>query len=113
MSMRRAPPGRTSISQTGLVKPCGPHHRATCRGSVHTWNTSARGAARTRVRTSSRGVSPSFLLVIRLLPGLQLVEVVGQTVEALAPEALEGLDPVVDGLEGLGVEAVEPPPSRA
>ena len=45
MWMRSAPPTRGSISQTGLVKPLGPHHCAKCFGSVHASNTSARGAS--------------------------------------------------------------------
>src|SRR5262245_37180354 len=55
----------------------------------------------------------SVPLLIRLLPGLDLLEVIGQAVEALRPEALERLDPVVDGLEPIGVELVQPPPARA
>src|SRR5229473_6363812 len=56
MTIRRAPPGRTSISQTGLLKPCGPHHCATCLGSVHIWKTSSRGASKMRVRVTSRSI---------------------------------------------------------
>src|SRR5258706_3516109 len=35
MTMRRAPPGRASVSHTGLVKPWGPHQIANCLGSGH------------------------------------------------------------------------------
>src|SRR2546427_8346498 len=53
ISMRMAPPGRTSNSQTGFVNPCGPHHCARCFGSVHAAHTSSRGASIVRVRRSS------------------------------------------------------------
>ena len=60
MSIRMAPPGRASASQTGLVNPCGPHHRASRSGSVHALKTSARGASKVRVRTTSRLAVSSF-----------------------------------------------------
>src|SRR5712692_391474 len=63
MWMRMAPPGRTSSSQTGFVNPCGPHHGATCFGSVHAVKTRLRGALRTRVKTSSRSAGMVFLLL--------------------------------------------------
>lgn len=39
---------------------------------------------------------------------LQFVEIVGQTIEALVPEVLVGLDPIVDGLQALVGQRVEP-----
>jgi len=54
MTIRQAPPTRASNSQIGFVKPIGPHHRAMCLGSVHALKTSARGASKTRVMTTSR-----------------------------------------------------------
>src|SRR5207249_4308528 len=42
----------------------------------------------------------------------QFVEVLGQAIEALVPEPLEGLDPVVNGLEPSAVEPVESLPPR-
>src|SRR3972149_245681 len=65
--MRMAPPGRTFNSQTGFVNPFGPHHCATCFGSVHALNTSSRGASKTRVMTSSRSVAVMASLVFALL----------------------------------------------
>src|SRR5947207_14945364 len=56
MSIWILPPGRASNSQRGLVKPCGPHHRAMCLGSVHSLKTVLRGASNTRVSVSSRSV---------------------------------------------------------
>ena len=54
MTIRSVPPGRTSISQTGLVKPCGPHHCAMQVGSAQASNTNSRGASNTRVRSVPR-----------------------------------------------------------
>src|SRR6516165_602381 len=57
MWIRIAPPTRASISHTGLVKPLGPHHRASRSASVHARNTVARGASNTRVMVTSRSAS--------------------------------------------------------
>src|SRR6516162_1996163 len=57
MWIRIAPPTRAAISHTGLVKPLGPHHRASRSASVHARNTVARGASNTRVMVTSRSVS--------------------------------------------------------
>ena len=54
MMKRQTPPGLTSISWIVFVKPFGPHHCATCFGSIHALNTSSRGALKTRVVTISR-----------------------------------------------------------
>src|SRR5579871_4999160 len=54
MTMRSAPPGFASTSQTGLVKPLGPHHCASSFGSVQALNTRSRGALKTRVIVISR-----------------------------------------------------------
>src|SRR5712675_2248532 len=57
MTILSAPPGLSSTSQTGLVKPFGPHHSASCFGSVHALNTVSRGALKTRVMISSRSAN--------------------------------------------------------
>src|SRR5216684_3470743 len=57
MTIRSAPPGLRSTSQTGLVKVFGPHHFASCFGSVHALKTSSRGALKTRVMVSSRSAN--------------------------------------------------------
>jgi hypothetical protein len=50
-----APPGRRSISQTGMVQPFGPSIQCgTCPGLVQASQTSLRGASTTRVMTISR-----------------------------------------------------------
>src|SRR5580704_3879627 len=58
--MRMAPPTRASISQTGLVKPFGPHHCASIAASVQALNTSARGASKIRVMVISRSTKTLF-----------------------------------------------------
>src|SRR5277367_6500642 len=57
MWMRMAPLTRASSSQTGLVKPFGPHHCASIAVSVQALNTSARGASKVRVMVISRSAS--------------------------------------------------------
>src|SRR5271156_5183691 len=46
MQQRNFPPTRKSILQTGAVKPFGPHHCITYCGSVHAFQTNARGASK-------------------------------------------------------------------
>src|SRR5438067_13661657 len=112
MVNRQVPPGRKSMPWVIVVNPRGPYQWIRCLGSVQTANTSSRGASNTRVKTSSRSVvsaARSGVVVIGLLLlGLEVVEVLGQPVEALGPEPLVGLDPVVDRLEPVRVELVEP-----
>src|ERR1700730_17705323 len=56
ITRRHTPPGRTSLSWMVFVKPSGPHHCATCLGSVHASNACTLGASTTRVVTISRSV---------------------------------------------------------
>src|SRR5205809_6972106 len=67
MTMRYVPPGRTSISQTGTVKVCGPHHSDICFGSVHALNTSVRGALMMRVKTISFFARSTSILVVAVI----------------------------------------------
>src|ERR1700734_2258501 len=106
--MRIAPPTRGSNSQTGLVKPFGPHHCASCAASVQARNTNARGASNKRVMVTSRSSSgflaaaavmrypldwPMLLLSCRLLirplaiDHPRRAELIGQHAEALRPES--------------------------
>src|SRR6266851_9000109 len=98
--MRIAPPGRKSNSQTGLVNPRGPHHCATCFGSVHTLNTSSRGASNTRVSANS------FSLLVLMLPVamvflllLNVPQIVIQTAQTLRPKLLVMRQPIGNVLE--------------
>src|SRR4051812_3614665 len=110
--MRIAPPGRTSSSQTGFVKPCGPHHRARCVGSVHIWKTRVRGASKVRVRTSSRAgdVAADSLLAAMFLPfPLKFAEVLIEAIETLVPESAIVLDPIGHVLERARLQPTRPP----
>ena len=83
MTTRCAPPGRTSISQTGFENPLGPHQWVTCRGSVQAWKTNVRGASRTRVRTKSKSSDSTAGLLcgfIWLCLGLEFNQVVIQAI---------------------------------
>src|SRR5262245_17592002 len=100
-----------------VVKPSGPHHRDRCRTRVNASNTSSRGAPITREITISRssvacaGSPPLLVIAIwcSLLPCLlQLLHVLLQPIEALAPEPLEAADPLVDRKQPTGVQAVQP-----
>src|SRR6266513_1468589 len=120
--MRMAPPGRASTSQTGAVKPCGPHHCATRFGSVHAANTRVRGALNVRVSTSSRSVLPgsgcpaASLAGMSLLLSLYLAQIVVQTVEGRCPEPPVLPHPIGDVLERARLEPagppLRPPPAR-
>src|SRR5260370_14426467 len=114
MTIRKAPPGRRSISHTGLVKPRGPHHFAKWSGSVHILNTSSRGASMRRLRMSSRSAAAVAGCAIGIVPrmvasaawfagsgflrGLDFLQILVQPVEALFPEPAVVLDPIGDVL---------------
>src|SRR2546425_9273178 len=97
MQKRKAPPGRTSILQEGVVKPCGPHQRTRRSGSVHALKTRARGASKTRSMTSVRSaVVAAGVVLSGLFPPLpfQFLQGVVQAIEALFPEKPIVLQPV-------------------
>src|ERR1700679_3957915 len=85
MQRRDFPPTRTSIWQTGAVKPFGPHHCITYLGSVHAFQTSSRGASKTLVITIG-SVSLTALFVIPDLLFFHLLYNCIQFVETLFPE---------------------------
>src|SRR5260370_16842368 len=98
--MRMAPPGRKSNSQTGLVNLWGPHHRATCFGSVHTLNTSSRGASNTRVSTNSCSSLGWVLLVAMVfLLFLDFPQIFIQTAQTLRPKVLITPHPIPNFLD--------------
>src|ERR1700736_6472515 len=104
MLMRKAPPGRESISQDVIVKPFGPAQHAIRSGSAHALQTRLRGASKVRVMTSARSadsvaallLAPIFLLLHLqfLLLHLRLAQIIVQTIEALLPEPPILLDPL-------------------
>src|SRR6266496_2980680 len=112
MRKRKAPPGRASIVQEGIVKPRGPHQHTRRSGSVHALKTSARGASKTRSMTSVRSAVVAAGLVLAAMSPpfpLQLAQVVVQASEALLPETPIVLQPVRGVLEGTRLEPAGPP----
>src|SRR5262249_20909881 len=119
MTYRQAPPGRRSISQTVISPRFACHQRRTSSGLVQALKTSSFGASNSRViRICSSVGSVTVALRVTVMSFVLLVfEFVQhgiELLEALAPRALVVLDPVVDRLERLAVQPVEPlPPSLA
>src|SRR6516225_9932530 len=104
----QAPPGRTSALQAMIAKPCGPHHRARCSGSVHASNTSRRGASKMRRMTSSAGTVTVSAAILRVL-GLQLAQIFVKPSKAFFPEAAVMLEPIRSVLERCRIELARPP----
>src|ERR1700677_3629543 len=98
MQQRDFPPTRTSIWQTGAVKPFGPHHCITYFGSVHAFQTNSRGASKSRV-TDIRSISLTVFSVISGLLFLHLIYDHFQLVETLFPESAVAKRPVTDRLD--------------
>src|SRR5271156_6347598 len=102
MQKRNLPPGLMSMLQKVVVKPCGPHQRATCSGSIHALNTRGRGASMTRVTTSCRSVVSAVtvstarsLAAPTLLPlSLQVLQIGFQAIEARVPEVPVMIQPI-------------------
>src|ERR1700729_1157371 len=100
MQQRSFPPTRKSISQTGAVKPFGPHHCMMYFGSVHAFQTNSRGASKTRVIVI-RSVSLTVLFVISDLLFFHLLHNLFQLVETLFPEPAIAKGPFADCLDCL------------
>src|SRR6202162_4533791 len=98
MQQRNFPPTRKSILQTGAVKPFGPHHCITYCGSVHAFQTNARGASKTLVITI-RSFSLTVFFAISDLRFFHLVHNHFQLVETLFPESAIVRRPVADCLD--------------
>src|SRR5271170_2285779 len=98
MQQRNFPPTRKSILQTGAVKPFGPHHCITYCGSVHAFQTKARGASKTRVITI-RSFSLTVFFVISDLRFFHLIQHHIQPVESLFPESAIVSRPVAHCLD--------------
>src|SRR5580704_5003861 len=103
MHQRNFPPTRKSISQAGQLKPFGPHHCITYFGSVHAFQTNARGASNTLVITI-RSFSLTVLFVISGLRFFHLIHNHIQLVETLFPESAIANRPVADSLYRLWPE---------
>src|SRR5271163_2200366 len=100
MQQRNFPPTRKSISQTGAVKPFGPHHCVTYFGSVHAFQTNSRGASKILV-TTIRSISLTVFCVISCLLFLHLIYNYFELVETLFPESAIAKRPVADCLDRL------------
>src|SRR5579864_4755084 len=103
MQQRSFPPTRKSISQTGVVKPFGPHHCMMYFGSVHAFQTNSRGASKILV-TTIRSISLTVFFVISDLRFFHFLHNHFQLVEALFPEAAIADRPVADCLNRLWPE---------
>src|SRR6202041_796592 len=97
MQYRNFPPTRKSILQTGAAKPLGPPHCITYCGSVHAFQTNARGASKTLVITI-RSFSLAVFFVISDLRFFHLIHNHIQLVETLFPESAIANRPVTDRL---------------
>src|SRR5579862_5767063 len=97
MQQRNFPPTRKSILQKGAVKPFGPHHCITYFGSVHAFQTNARGASKTLV-TTIRSFSSAVFFVISDLRFFHLIHNHIQLIETLFPESAIANRPVADRL---------------
>src|SRR6202041_3227530 len=100
MQQRSFPPTRKSISQTGAVKPFGPHHCMMYLGSVHAFQTNSRGASKILV-TTIRSISLTVFCVISYLLFLHLIYNYFQLVETFFPESAIVYRPVADCLDRL------------
>src|ERR1700749_2721728 len=102
----QAPPTRKSNAVVVVVKPPGPHHFPTCAGSVHTFQTISRGASSVRVvmmvASPSGAIALAFAAAMFLLLGLQVFEIVVETVEARVPQLAIFLEPAVDRFQRIG-----------
>src|SRR5690349_24923397 len=118
MAKRHTPPTRKSKLWVVVVKPFGPHHCANRFASVKHKKTKSRGASNTRVPSIAFGslsrsrlllADIAFLLARLLFFGLQLAQVVVETVEPLFPEAAVALEPFVHALERLRLDLAGAP----
>src|SRR6516225_5858087 len=97
-----------SISQKTVVKPCGPHQRATCSGCVHVLNTSTRGASIRRETISSRSATLVSASTAPLLT-LQFLQVSFQAIKALFPEDAVMFQPVGGTLQRARLQPARTP----
>src|SRR5262249_36876917 len=90
----------------------GPHHCARCLGSVHTANTSSRGASNSRTAMIARGScsrSRLFPAATSFLLRLQFAQVLVEAVEPFLPKRAIVFQPFVQRLERSGLNAAGAP----
>src|SRR6266436_2711824 len=111
------PPTLRSISALFTSPRFACHQRLTRSGVVHALYTRCLGASNSRVMricSSVGSVTVAVPLLVTAISFLLLLEFLQhdiQPLEPLRPGALVGLHPVVDGLERVAVQPVEPLPS--
>src|SRR5215217_7723523 len=118
IAYRQRPPTRRSISAS-VISPCFPlHQRLTSSGVVQALYTRCLGASNDLVmRTCSSvgnvtlAVRPLGIAAISLVLVIEVLQHDVQPLEPLRPGGLVGAHPVVDGLERVAVEPVQPPAS--
>src|SRR6516162_3644953 len=115
--MRRVmrPPTRGSMwtEWRGISKPAGPNHRASWSGSVQAWNTSSRGASKTRVIVISRSSACTTVDSAIVRSSLKVLQVLVQPVEPALPDLTARLHPRRRLPEGLGAQRAGPRLRRA
>src|SRR6516162_3023943 len=115
--MRRVmrPPTRGSMltELRGISKPAGPNHRASWSGSVQAWNTSSRGASKTRVIVISRSSACTAVDSAIVRSFLKVVQVLVQPVEPALPDLPARLHPRRGLAEALGPQPARPRLRRA
>src|SRR5918996_2111155 len=117
LTYRHLPPTRRSIWALVTSPRFACHHRFTSSGVVTALKTRCFGASNSRViRICSSAGSVTFAVPLVVICSISffLLEFVQhdiQLVEPLGPRALVVLHPVMDGLERLAVEPVQPLPS--
>src|SRR5580658_2376022 len=111
------PPWRKSKLMVVVENPTGPHHCARCLGSVHAEKTNWRGASNSRVPMIDRAsLSRSRLLFTLMLyfpglriAGLQLFQIIVETIETAFEEAAIALEPIIQLFEGARLNPARPP----
>src|ERR1700680_273014 len=101
MTIRQAPPGRRSISQTERLEPSQPHQWRTCSGRVHASKSRWGGRSKNRVKQISRSEGRvtatsvfAFASMFLCLLGVQFGKVIVETVHASFPEPAVILYPI-------------------
>ena len=95
-----------------IVKPRGPHHWATCSGSVQASQTASTGASYTRMMSDLvRFIfcGHSVLLLSLFFFAVTVFRYASEAIEALFPELPVLLHPVGDALERFGIELARAP----
>src|SRR6516162_5646882 len=115
MRMVMWPPTRGSMETEarGISKPAGPNHRARWSGLVQAWNTSSRGAPKTRVMVISRSSACTTVDSAIFRSSLKVLQVLVQPVEPALPDLAARLHPCRGLAAALGAKPARPRLRRA